>query len=195
MKRSRSLPTSYSGACCLSRPDRGGIASGTVPVADNPTLILEKQRKKFERPVVTLWPPASLKEHRVRRKPLTALILIVIFATSMSACVAGWGSEAAASCCQSTARAACSGKCPDARKVTGCTHKSARNSACKHVVKPQPGKCGMRSFAQRQFLTRPASEISIPLRREAGNIAAPDDGVIIVSSIGSPETDRGPPNS
>jgi hypothetical protein len=53
----------------------------------------------------------------------------------------------------------------------------------------------MRSFVQLQFLTRPASEISVPLRREAGNIAAPDDGVIIVSSIGSPETDRGPPNS
>jgi hypothetical protein len=145
--------------------------------------------------VVTLWPPASLKEHRVRRKPLTAVILIVMFASSMSACVAGWGSEAASACCQPAVRSACAGKCPDARKVTGNTHKSARNSACKDVVKTQPGKCGMRSFAQLQFLTRPASEISIPLRRAAGNIAAPDDSVIIVSSIGSPQTDRGPPRS
>jgi hypothetical protein len=53
----------------------------------------------------------------------------------------------------------------------------------------------MRSFVQLQFLTRQVSEISIQLRQAAGNIAAPSDAVIIVSSIGSPETDRGPPEA
>lgn len=127
----------------------------------------------------------------MRRTSITAVILIVALAASASACVAGWGSEAASVCSQPKTGSACEAKCPDAKKVTG----STRERACKNIVKAQPGKCGMRSFVQLQFLTRPASEISIPLRRGAGNIAAPSDGVIIVSSIGSPETDRGPPNS
>jgi len=123
------------------------------------------------------------------------VILIVALATSASACVAGWGSEAASACSQPKTHAACAGKCPEAKRMSDGSRKSAGRSACKYVVKTQPGKCGMRSFVQLEFLTRPASEISNPLRREAGNIAAPDDGVIIVSSVGSPETDRGPPRS
>jgi len=53
----------------------------------------------------------------------------------------------------------------------------------------------MRSFVPFQFLPFHAFEISTPLQRAAGNIPAPFDFVILVSSIGSPETDRGPPAS
>jgi hypothetical protein len=53
----------------------------------------------------------------------------------------------------------------------------------------------VRSFAAFQFVTFRAFVISAALRQTAGNISAPPDSVIIVSSIGSPETDRGPPTS
>jgi hypothetical protein len=53
----------------------------------------------------------------------------------------------------------------------------------------------MRSFVQIQFVAFRAFQISTPLLRSPGNLPAPSDSVIIVSSIGSPETDRGPPRS
>jgi len=51
----------------------------------------------------------------------------------------------------------------------------------------------MRSFIQLQFVTLHTFEISAPLQPDAGSISAPFDSRIVVSSIGSPETDRGPP--
>jgi hypothetical protein len=48
---------------------------------------------------------------------------------------------------------------------------------------------------QFQFVAFHGFEISTPLRRVTGNISAPFDSTIIISSIGSPETDRGPPRS
>jgi hypothetical protein len=71
----------------------------------------------------------------------------------------------------------------------------AANPVCGYVLKSQSGRCGIRGFAQFQFVTFHAFEISTPLQRAAGSIPAPFDFVIIVSSIGSPETDRGPPAS
>ena len=52
----------------------------------------------------------------------------------------------------------------------------------------------MSSFVQFQFLVFHASEISLPVRT-ASRISTPFDSLIIVSSIGSPEADRGPPIS
>jgi len=66
----------------------------------------------------------------------------------------------------------------------------AANPACGYVLRSQPGRCGIRGFAQFQFVTFHAFEISTPLQRAAGNIPAPLDSAIIISSIGSPETDR-----
>ena len=53
----------------------------------------------------------------------------------------------------------------------------------------------MRSFIQFQFVALHAFRISAPLQPAAGSFSRPPDAVIIVSSIGSPETDRGPPRS
>jgi hypothetical protein len=53
----------------------------------------------------------------------------------------------------------------------------------------------MRGLVQFQLLALHSVEISLPLQRPVSNIAAPLDSTIIVSSIGSPETDRGPPRS
>jgi hypothetical protein len=52
----------------------------------------------------------------------------------------------------------------------------------------------MRSFVQSQFVAFHAFEISAPVRT-ASSISMPFDSLIIVSSIGSPDADRGPPIS
>jgi hypothetical protein len=53
----------------------------------------------------------------------------------------------------------------------------------------------MRSFIPFQFATLPVFEISSPLKHTGGNVSAPLKAVIVISSMGSPETDRGPPRS
>ena len=72
---------------------------------------------------------------------------------------------------------------------------TAGGLACGRVVKSLPDKCGLRSLVRRQFVVFRTFEISTPLRRTASNISAPFDSMIMVSSVGSPETDRGPPCS
>ncbi len=53
----------------------------------------------------------------------------------------------------------------------------------------------MHTFVQFQFVALHAAEIVSPLARPARRISIPSDSFILISSIGSPETDRGPPNS
>jgi hypothetical protein len=52
----------------------------------------------------------------------------------------------------------------------------------------------MRSFIPLQFVALHAIQTSAPLLR-VGNVSPAFDSVMIVSSIGLPETDRGPPLS
>lgn len=66
---------------------------------------------------------------------------------------------------------------------------------CVLLLKAQPDKCGMRGFFQSQFVALRTAGICTPVRRAAGNNSAPFDSTTIVSSVGSPETDRGPPLS
>ena len=51
----------------------------------------------------------------------------------------------------------------------------------------------MRTFVQLQVVALHTLDIVSPLTRPAGGISIPSDSVILISSIGSPETDRGPP--
>jgi hypothetical protein len=125
----------------------------------------------------------------MRRAPLTAVLLIAIFTASASACVSAWGSNSTASptsCHRQNAGRSCAHK-----RMAGVT---AKRASCPHDVKSQPAKCSLRSFLHLQFVMPQAAAISIPYRRLAA-VNAPRDAVIIVSSIGSPETDRGPPLS
>jgi len=62
-------------------------------------------------------------------------------------------------------------------------------------LKSSPRICEMRSFVHFQFVSLRALTISAPLHRVASNISALLDSVIVVSSVGPPETDRGPPRS
>jgi hypothetical protein len=53
----------------------------------------------------------------------------------------------------------------------------------------------LRGLLQFQFVTLPSFRMTAPRELTAENIAAPLDLNIKNTSIGSPETDRGPPRS
>jgi hypothetical protein len=143
------------------------------------------ERIKF-RPV-TYHPLARLEINLVRRNSITPVLLILVLATSVSACVSGWGSQEAACCPHSSAQQTC--------KPKNLGNAGVVDPACGHGLESLPGKCDVRSFVQSQFIAYHAFETSTLLRCAVSNISAPSDSVIVVSSIGSPETDRGPPGS
>jgi hypothetical protein len=122
----------------------------------------------------------------VRRTSITAVLLILVLVTSVSACVAGWGSQIAPSCARTNSRRAGTRKVPRTPTIRG--------RACGDVLKSLPARCGMRSFIQFQIVPLAVFEIAAPIKRTASN-PVPFDSVIVVSSIGPPETDRGPPIS
>jgi hypothetical protein len=122
----------------------------------------------------------------VRRISITAVLLILVLVPSASACVAGWGSPITPSCPRTISRRDCT------RKETATA--TIRGRACGEVLKSLPARCGMRSFIQFQFVSLAGFEIAAPIKRTASNPVA-FDSVVVVSSIGSPETDRGPPIS
>jgi len=123
----------------------------------------------------------------VRRASITSVLLILSLTASASACVAGGVSPHADSRANRGRLRAC------AREKPGIA--SAVRPVCGHIVDPLPGTCAMRSFVQFQFAATRRLESYIPLPRPAGTISFPSEGPIMVPSIGSPETDRGPPRS
>lgn len=139
-----------------------------------------------QRPI-TNRPLTRLTLRRMRRASFTSVLLIVVLATSMSYCVAGWGGQLPATRSHLSGRQDCAPK-----KQAGTT---AAERACGHVVKPPPGRCVMRSFFPFQSVALQTFGVSAPLRSAVARISPPSDPTIIVSSIGSPETDRGPPRS
>jgi len=130
---------------------------------------------------------ASPTMNPVRRVSITSVLLILALVASSSSCVAGWGSQRAASCSHSIVRKSCVRKNHAVAK--------AMDPDCGRVLEQSPGTCGIRGFFQAKFAAFRGIEISIPLRRVAGRVSAPSDFPIMVSSVGSPETDRGPPRS
>src|SRR6266852_5347177 len=107
--------------------------------------------------LVTFQPLARQKIDPVRRTSITSVLLILVFATSTSACVAEWGSQPATSCPRSSSRRACVREKPGTAMAIG--------PVCGHVLKSVPGKCGLRSFVHFQFVAFHKFEISAPLRR------------------------------
>ena len=135
---------------------------------------------------LTVQQMARLRIDLVRLAPITSVLLILVLATSASACVVGWGSQPAPSCSRTSTLGPCARKEP--RTAT-------MRPACGDVLKSQPGRCDMRSFIQFQVVSLHTFEISDPLEHKASNISAPIDSRVVVCSVGSPETDRGPPRS
>lgn len=68
-------------------------------------------------------------------------------------------------------------------------------SVCRPLLKSPPGKCGVRSFVQFQFVAFHRFETPAPLPRAVSGISPPLVLVVLASLIGSPEADRGPPRS
>jgi hypothetical protein len=63
------------------------------------------------------------------------------------------------------------------------------------VLKSAPAHCNVRGLLQFQFLAFEKADDAAPLRIVSGQVAAPSRPALRISSIGSPETDRGPPLS
>jgi len=121
------------------------------------------------------------------RSSIASSLLILVFATSAFGCATGSGSEVL-------------GFCPRGRSQRLCTTSKSRaaepkSSRCGHVLKSSRGQCSLRSLAQFQFAELRDFEISSPLQRPTGKVWPALNSRIIVLSIGSPETDRGPPHS
>ena len=114
-------------------------------------------------------------------------LLILVFATSTFGCATGSGREPLGFCARGRSQRLCT-----PRKSRSAEPKSSR---CGHVLKLSRGQCSLRSLAQFQFAELRDFEISSPLQRATGKASPALDSRIIVLSIGSPETDRGPPYS
>jgi hypothetical protein len=71
----------------------------------------------------------------------------------------------------------------------------AAGAQCLPVLKSLQSRCVMRGFAQYHCAVYRPHAMIAPCLRETGKIMAPVESAIVIRSIGSPETDRGPPNS
>lgn len=119
----------------------------------------------------------------MRRNIAISWLLILALAASASGCVAGWGGQST----PSTSQQPCAGE----KWVST----APAVDPCRHVLKSLPGRCGLRGFVLFQFVAIKPFQILAPLQLIASNVSTPLDSVIIVSSVGPPETDRGPPSS
>lgn len=123
----------------------------------------------------------------LRRASFTSVLMILVLVTSASACVAGWGGQPASPCSRPSTRQIC------ARTKIG--KSSSLRAPCVHILKAPPGQCGLRGFGQFQFLAFHTFEIRTPFQPTSHKVSVPLDSAFVVTSIGSPETDRGPPRS
>jgi hypothetical protein len=115
----------------------------------------------------------------MRVKAITAALLILTIAVSASACVEGAGGAPGKPCISSQ---------------TNCS-RVARSSKCGTVLKSSPAHCSVRGLMQFHFIAFQESDKTASLRALPGRVALPSRSALRVSSVGSPETDRGPPLS
>ena len=119
----------------------------------------------------------------VRLRSLISALLILALSASASACLNGTGTSLVAAC-----------RIPH----TKLSHQNASRTAndnCGQAFKGRPDVCRLRGLLPFHFLTLPAFEIAIPFDLIAEKVAAPSDSTAKLTSVGSPETDRGPPRS
>ncbi len=122
----------------------------------------------------------------MRRIAITSILTIVVLATTASACVAGWGSKTVDPCTRPSARHGFAHGSP--RIAT------ARDHACGSALNSARVECSMRKFVPFHLVALKVIPASRTLQR-ARNMPRASDSVIFISSVGSPETDRGPPRS
>jgi hypothetical protein len=136
----------------------------------------------------------------------TAALLVFVLVMLAPACVAGWNDGRKSGChsavvgCQRKAK-------PHWRRLLECqSSKTAMTRAsepirlqqdearghCEDAFTAPPGQCGLRSFIQLHLVGFSAHERAIPLPA-ATKVALQSRVMIVISSVGPPETDRGPP--
>jgi hypothetical protein len=119
----------------------------------------------------------------LRKKSLTAAMLVLLIAGLAPACVAGWNGEAASSCTGE--------RQPAIRKNRndGCR----RAKDCGAQLRAQASHCGFRTFLQLQFAELRLAANELPKLGVRGTVPVQPAVTISLSSIGSPQSDRGPP--
>jgi hypothetical protein len=124
--------------------------------------------------------PTSNACTSMRRASFTSVVLISVLAGSSFDCVTRWVRER--------------NGCGDRGTAPACGSKVVRSrSACGATIGSPRRLCPLRSFSQSQIAEFHRFEIPSPARviRE---LPPTPRRVAIMSSIGPPETDRGPPN-
>jgi len=124
---------------------------------------------------------------------MISVMLIGVLAASASGCVAEWGSREATSCVDRSGRDRC--RSAKASSLAAKAGSLAAVSGLCLTVGSLPGRCGLRGLLSFQFIAFRSIEIVTPLEVALSGVSAASDSKIIVSSVGSPETDRGPPLS
>jgi len=149
----------------------------------------------------------------MRHISATAMLLVLGLSVMPPACAPVWsgcGYRLSASSCQEVPQPSAGMRCARHREraernTTIPSHESrvARGgptgpevvtggNPCADSFKVQPGQCRLRSFVHLHLASVQASEISIPIFA-AAKVSSPSRVKILVSSVGPPETDRGPP--
>ena len=136
-----------------------------------------------------------------------AVLLVFILGMMAPACVAGWDGRAFGLWeinCQEMPRLSAG---IDSARHAGRSSKTTINAMtgdraseksnqpvepCGDELRARAGQCALRSFIQLHFASFAAAEISEPLL-VATKVASPSRVTIVVTSVGPPETNRGPP--
>jgi hypothetical protein len=121
----------------------------------------------------------------LRLRWITSAVLVLVVATSASGCATGFGSSLLASCRGGA------GTMPDCFRAKA----AVAAAACGDLLRSSSRHCSLRHLAQFQFVNVGRFDVPSPLLPAPGIVSPGSNAVIIVSSIGSPETDRGPPRS
>jgi hypothetical protein len=116
------------------------------------------------------------------RNSIISALLIVTLATSASACIEGAGSFFSNACIR-TAHPSCK------RQL------HSKTGRCSPVLKGIPARCNLRGLLQFHIVTFTKFDVLSPLRLVTAQVLVPSGPALRNSSIGSPETDRGPPLS
>ncbi|HKD81311.1 MAG TPA: hypothetical protein VKH81_16570 [Candidatus Angelobacter sp.] len=124
------------------------------------------------------------------RRAVTAGLLLTVFTALASACVAGFGSGTAVLCKEGLHRP---NECKRHSSVKS-TGSDLKTADCSTIISAAPPRCGFRTFTQFSTAQPVAVSFSAPQPQSVKAMRI-GDAVIIVSSVGPSETDRGPPRS
>ena len=118
------------------------------------------------------------------RRPATLAVLLMIVVNTM-----------AAACVSDTREIP---KCSRMARTT-CSHQNRASmrsaTRCGESVSRLPEQCRMRGFSQSQVAAISRAERLQAEPAPTAQIEAPDDPLFAATSVGPPETDRGPPRS